>query len=187
MDAAIAWLSTEAPKWLAAARGAGIELFTTELPDSLALIIALISLFVSLSAFLRTARDSSVRRKANSRAAIDVARELLPPLADFLRSPRSTEARAVVELRGRWRDLERFAAMAGRRTRTDAQKAVAALNAWERAWRDYNYNPHTEARHLTAKAAAESARDLLEALATRHDGAFLLRRRSRRAAAAEGR
>jgi hypothetical protein len=174
MNAAIAWLSTEAPKWWAAVKTAWVDVFSTGVPDGLGVVIALVSLSVSVGAFLRTARDSAIKRKAHSRAATDVARELLPTLVDFLQNPRSTEAKAVLETRGRWRELERFATMAGRRTRKLGRRAVASLNAWEEAWRDYNYNPHTDERHANAQRTAGVARDLVASLATTSDGPFLL-------------
>jgi hypothetical protein len=133
----------------------------------LALVIALVSLVVSSSAFTTALRDSAVKRKAHSRAAVSAAEDVLRPLAEFIHSPHSTEANVVLATKPQWRELDRFATMAGWKIRRRGEEALRALNDWEEAWRVYNYNPHTEERYATAKRAADLARDRVAALTER--------------------
>jgi hypothetical protein len=148
MDATIPWLATQ-------------------LPEPLALVIALVSLTVSSSAFTATLRDSAAKRRAHSRAAVSAAEDVLRPLVEFIRSPHGTEAKVVLATKPQWRELDKFATMAGRKTRRRGEDAVRALNDWEEAWRVYNYNPHTDERHASAKRAADVARERVAALTER--------------------
>jgi hypothetical protein len=66
-----------------------------------------------------------------------------------------------------WRELDKFATMAGRKTRRRGEDALRALNDWEEAWRVYNYNPHTDERYASAKRAADVARKRVAALTER--------------------
>jgi hypothetical protein len=146
---------------------ARIDWLLSHVPESVATLIALLSLVISTSAYSRTVHEIATKRRAHSRAAVSVAEEVLPPLADFIRSPQPREANAVLGTKTRWRELDRYAAMAERRTRKAGQAAVQALGAWEEAWREYNYNPHTEERYASAKRAAGMARDRVASLTTR--------------------
>ena len=145
MDAAMSWM-------------------LANVPETIAIGIAVISLLVSTSALSTRLSDRAWERRAHTRSAVSVAKQLLPMLIDFIRNPRSAEANVLLNSRTLWREMDKYATMARRKTRRAGQKAVQALNAWEEAWRDYNYNPHTDERYQKAQEAAGKAREWVTAI-----------------------